>query len=313
MRRFIIKLSIFCGLFLAIDSMCALLIKHGIDRYYGFNRDAKILVVGHSRTVFGIDGLLLENKTKQSVAKYAIQGTTLIDHLMMFKHYISEHPNSVKTAVYVVDDYMFGKGLGTNQYRLFYPYIDNQVVDSYIRQSVPTFTDYLSHKVLKLYRYSETTVQNTARMGYRGKTELSPDTKTDVNVLKKKIASANMNDQRKVISENIEQFNKILRFLRDSNIKVVLFYMPFIDLLAKDNLENHKNSVEIFRALARKDDGILFVDACADYAVRHDLFVDATHPNRTGQILFTSELAKSIVVLPVEGSMNNVNSAAQND
>ena len=299
MRKLILKLSIFCVFFLAIDNVCAILIKHGIDRYHGFDQDARILIVGHSRTVLGIDGPLLERKTNQPVAKYAIQGTNLADHMMMFKHYISEHPNSVKTAVYVVDDYMFGKGLGTNQFRLFYPFMDNQFVDSYIKKSVP-YTDYLSHKLLKLYRYSETTVQNTARMGYLGKTELSTDTKTDINELKKKIATVNMNDQRKIISANVDQFKQIIRFLRDSNIKVVLFYMPFINLLDKENTENHIQSLEIFRELASEDNGIQFVDNCANYSDRHELFVDATHPNRSGQVLFTTELAKSIVASPSE-------------
>ena len=294
MKRLALNLVIFLLLYVAIDHLLAALLKQGIDRYYGFDRDAKILVVGHSRAVHGIDGAILEQMTKKPVAKYTIQGTTLADHSMMFRHYVSEHPKSVQVAVYVVDDFLFSKGLGSNQYRLFYPFMDNEIVDRYINSYSPSAEDYLAHKLVKLNRFSEGTVQNTARLGFLGRTEQSPRAKANLEEVKRKIASINLGEQKKIIPGNIDRFLDIVQFLRSRNIKVLMIYMPFIDLVSDQNRETRLQTTEILREVASKDSGITLIETADALSRRHDLFIDATHPNRAGQELYTRIIAERI-------------------
>lgn len=248
----------------------------------------------------GIDGNMLERMTKKPVAKYAIQGTTLVDHSMMFEHYVSEHPKSVQVAVYVVDDFLFCKGLGTNQYRLFYPFMDNEIVNRYIDTYSSSVEDYFAHKLVKLNRFSEGTVQNTARLGFLGRTEQSPDAKADIEDVKKKNASINMGEQTKIIAKNIDQFLDIAQFLRGNNIKVLMVYMPFVDLMNDQNKDTRLKTTEILRELARKDSGITLIENDEELSKRHDLFIDATHPSRAGQKLYTKIIAEKLSSLRTE-------------
>lgn len=295
MRRLISKIVIFFIIFIVIDNGIALLLKIGLNRYYGFDHDASILVVGHSRAAHGIDGAMLQKITKRAVAKYAVQGTTLAEHIMMYKHYISEHPSSVQIAIYIVDDYLFCKGFGSNQYRLFYPFMDNEIVDRYIYTYAGSTEDYLTHKYIKLYRYCEGSVQGTVRMGYLRKAEQSINEKIDLEKIKKKIKSVNISERSKISDANIDQFRKLITYLRSNNIQVYLFYMPFIDLLSSVNAESHGLTIGLLRELASQDSGVLFIDDCISGSAKYDLFIDATHPNRAGQKLYTNIIAQKIL------------------
>ncbi|MSM38720.1 MAG: hypothetical protein GJT30_03740 [Geobacter sp.] len=295
MKRLIFKIVIFCIIFIVVDNGIAFLLKIGLNRYYGFDRNASILIVGHSRAAHGIDGAMLQKITNRSVAKYSVQGTTLADHIMMYKHYISEHPGSVKTAVYIVDDYLFCKGFGSNQYRLFYPFMDNKIVDRYIYEYAGSSEDYITHKLIKLYRYCEGSVQGTVRMGFAGRTEKSINDRIDINKIKKNIAKVNISERSKVSDVNIVHFKNLITYLRSNNIQVYLFYMPFVDLLSEVNSESQKLTMGLLRELAKRDSGIILIDDCVSGSSRYDLFIDATHPNRAGQKLYTNIIAQKIL------------------
>lgn len=142
MVKFFTKGILFFAILLALDLCGARLLRHGLDVYYGLNKEAEILCVGHSRMVQGIDQELLEKRMARPVAKYAVQGTFLDDHYVMVEQFLERHPQSVTCFVYIVDDYTFGKGLGKNQYRLFYPFMDSRCVAAHVRSHAAGWSEY---------------------------------------------------------------------------------------------------------------------------------------------------------------------------
>jgi hypothetical protein len=294
MAKFFFKMVIFLLVLLAIDLAGSLILKHGLDRYYGLNEEAEILCVGHSRVVWGIDEELLEKRLHRSMAKYAVQGTSLDDHYVMIQQYMEAHPGSAKIMLYIVDDYVFGKGLGTNQYRLFYPFMDAACIAAHIQMHAATRSEYAARKCLRLLRFSDTTIQSTARMGLTGGKELSPDDTLNILELEKKLAKLKLDEQYCISADNVERFDKILRLARSHGLTLVLLYVPFIDLLDESGKAGHGEALLRFRNYAQADPGIILIEIDHAYAHNHNLFTDATHPNRAGQIYITEQLAEAL-------------------
>ncbi len=285
MLKFAGKLAMFCAILLVLDLTGSALLKRGLELYYGLAKDADLLIVGHSRTVLGIDQEILEQKLHCSVAKYAIEGTSLVDHREMIEQYLDAHPHSVKALVYIVDDYTFGKGLGQNQYRLFYPFMESPNIAKHIRSNSTGWPEYVARKYLRLLRFSDTNLQSLARMGFMGKRELAPDLRINLPALQSRIAKLKLDDQKKILPGNVELYDSIIRLARGRYARVVLFYLPFIDLINDDEYADHDKGLAIFRASAAQDPGVLLIEIDAAYSHRHDLFSDATHPNRLGRSL----------------------------
>lgn len=295
MARFLIKLSAFFFILLVLDRTGAAWLKKGMDRYYGLDKPAEILCVGHSRVVWGIDEALLEERLNRAVAKYAVQGTSLEDHHVMIEQFLDAHPGAAKTLLYVVDDYTFGKGLGSNQYKLFFPFMDTPCVASHVREKAGSWSEYVSRKCLKLLRFSDTTIQSVARWGLMGKREVSPEESVNVAQLQQKLLALRLDEQYRIAPENVDLFEKILALAHARGLEVILFYMPFIDLLEGQNQGGRGQALARFRQYAIERPFIDLIEVDQTYTHRHDLFTDATHPNRAGQIYVTSQLANALL------------------
>lgn len=91
----------------------------------------------------------------------------MADRYVMLKHFLSlPYSDSLKYVIYGVDQFMFtGKGLSQNSYKLFYPFMDNKTIDSYIRESTSGY-DYWLHKLICSTRYSDALLNSSIR-GWR--------------------------------------------------------------------------------------------------------------------------------------------------
>jgi len=297
MVKFFTKGILFFAILLALDLCGARLLRHGLDVYYGLNKEAEILCVGHSRMVQGIDQELLEKRMARPVAKYAVQGTFLDDHYVMVEQFLERHPQSVTCFVYIVDDYTFGKGLGKNQYRLFYPFMDSRCVAAHVRSHAAGWSEYAARSWLRLLRFSDTTIQSVARLGLRGRQELAPKDSVDVLKLQAKLTALRLDEQYAVLDENVRLFENLVQLARSRGLRVVLLYVPFIYFL-DDGRPEHRRALQVLRSYVRKQQGVQLIEIDNAYTHRYDFFSDATHPNRAGQIFITEQLAAELLRTP---------------
>ncbi len=297
MMKFFTKVILFSAILLLLDLCGARLLRYGLEKYYGLDKEAEILCVGHSRMVQGIDQELLQKRLARPVAKYAVQGTFLDDHYVMVEQFLERHPRSVTTFVYIVDDYTFGKGLGQNQYRLFYPFIDTHCVAAHVRSHAASWSEYTSRSWLRLLRFSDTTIQSVARLGLMGRQELAPEDSVDVLTLQAKLAALQLDEQYAVLDENVRLFETLVQLPLSRGLRVVLLYVPFIDFL-DDGQPEQRRALQLLRSYARRTQGVQLIEIDRAYTHCYDFFSDATHPNRAGQIFITEQLAAGLLRTP---------------
>jgi len=275
------------------DRVTGMLLLHGLEKYYGLANSAEVLLAGYSHMVLGVDKVLLENELGRPVAKYARAGATLSDREIMIKHYLSRNPNSVQVVVFGVDSRLFSQeGLSNNSYRLFFPYMDDSTISTYLQKEVPSLGEYYLHKLLHTSRYSDITLGLAIR-GHRNDWGNYKHGQVNIKRLKYELIEGK---HQKVMfyTEQLKIFKRTLSFLREQGIEVILAYIPTIDIYNADEPEKHKHAIDIFKSVAAKNVGIHYVDYNPGYSNRHELFHDHVHLNAKGQELITNELINDI-------------------
>jgi hypothetical protein len=91
LRRFLTRLALFVVVAFVFDRGIAGVLLQGLERYYGLNAPAEILLIGHSHTMLGVDHQLLAEELGAPVAKYARQGATLAERQVMIRQYLDRH------------------------------------------------------------------------------------------------------------------------------------------------------------------------------------------------------------------------------
>ena len=295
-KTFAVKLVVFLLVLLAADRVLAWALKSGVDKYFGLDRSAEVLLVGNSHTVLGVDKVGLGSRLGMQVAKYARQGANLRDRLAMIRQYIHKHPDAVKTIVYDVDAHIFTtKGLSGNSYRLFYPFMDNPVVKAHILKAKPDWGEIFLRSALKTSRFSEVTLGLSVR-GHLGKwTNLKSGT---LNTARLKQDIKNGNFRRISFDPKARDlFDKTLEYVQDRGIALVLAYIPTVDLYNQAEPEKYEKSINLLKKAAAQYPNTYFVNYNPKLADRHDIFYDRFHMNPKGQKLVTSLLAEDILKL----------------
>ncbi len=290
MARFLLKIFLLFIFVLVMDWCVGSFLKRGLDLYFGFDKQAEVLLVGHSHTMLGIDAEMLEESLSVPIAKYAVNGANVHDRLAMLRHYFSEFPGTVKVVVYDVNDRLFaGDGLSANSYRLFYPYIDNPEMSGFLQEHAGSEKEFFLRRVFRSLRFN-TTVLNLAMRGNLGVFESFKSGQVDIDHLRMEIASGRRAGIE-VAPENLQVFDETIEFVRSQGAKMVLFYIPTVDLLSRIDLDSHERAVSMFRQVAEERAGVIYLDYQQAYGSRHELFWDPVHLNREGQRVVTRELA----------------------
>ena len=283
----------FCVIFLLLDYCASSILQKGLDRTYGLDRPAEILAIGHSHTQSGLDPVKLEHDLGVPVGMYATGGANTFDRLAMIRHYFSEHHGSVRTVVYDVDYLTFNSsGISSNSYRQFYPYMDNPEMNAYIKKNSGSWSEYTSRRFLRLLRFDNHTLNQSLRgiLGYRKNYKTG---RVDIAALRQRLASEKQPDI-KADPENVKCFEETVRFVRSQNARLVLVYIPTIDLVNNLDRKGHRQIIAMFNSYAAADPGVVFLDYNKKYEQRHDLFRDPTHLNRDGQVIVTTELIQDL-------------------
>ena len=288
MGKFLCRLSILACVIALLDRGGAAFLQKGLDRYYGLDRGAAVLCVGHSHTMLGIDGQRLEQGLGVPVAKYAVNGANACDRLAMIRHYLGRQPGAVRLVVYDVDDHTFtGEGLSSNSYRLFFPYLDNPDIARYLKDSVGSWEEYGVRRLLTLLRYNSVTL-NLALRGTLGRYDNFKTGRVDIAALRNDLAAGRrppITMQRPMV----DAFAETVRLLRTQGVQLVLCYIPTLDLVNDADRIRHEQVLEIFKDYQAHDSGITFLDYNPAFASRYELFYDPIHLNREGQKKVTEQ------------------------
>lgn len=281
----------FVLIFLLFDFAIGTLLENGLRKYYGLHDTSELALVGHSHLMLGVDKDLLEDELDLSVSKYTREGVNVVERKLMVQQLLKENPE-INTLVYGVDAWMFtGKGLSANSHTLFYPFLEDRAIDTYVSERTG-FHEYWKHKVLKTTRYDEGLINSSIR-GYLGNWSNFKEGIVDTTRLKKEIKSKEF---RHIDNSplNIDALRETIIELGKKNITVILLYVPTIDLFNQAEPELFQESIAIFEELDSSHEHVTFLDYNDFYSHNHDLFFDPIHMNPKGQLEVTKRLIKDL-------------------
>jgi hypothetical protein len=296
LKRFAWKGLLLVLLFLGFDRLVGFLLTGGISRYYGLDQPCDILCIGHSQTVLGVDKLELERRLGMRVAKYAVEGANTADRFVMLRHYLSVQPKSVRALLIGVDARTFAdRGLSSASYTLLYPYVDDPNVGAYVKANCKSSFEYVLRRFLMTPRFGEMPLSLAFR-GYTGNWSNMKYGQLDSLKLKAEITQGRFRrigfDQ-----ENLRLFHDMVRYARDRDIRVILVYVPTVDILNSAEPEKQRRAISIFQSYAAADAGVTFLNYNLGFENRHELFFDSIHLNPRGRDVVTDRLAVDLTRL----------------
>ena len=281
--------------FFLIDYSLSWAIDKGLDKYFGLDKNAEILLIGHSHLMLATDKVGMEHETGLKVAKFCREGIDVIARKKMIEYYVSlPNKDSLQYVLYGVDLYSFQPaGLSANAHTLFYPFMDNPAMDEYIK-NMDTPINYWSHKIIRTSRYSDALI-NSAIRGYMNNWTNYKSGHLDIEETRK-----NLNNYNRTIafdSVMIKEFETTLSMLTDRGIHVILVNTPTIyELNQKDNV-GYEKIISYFENLSDNNESIEFWDLNPIFSKEYELFFDMIHLNDQGQQVINDELCKRILSL----------------
>lgn len=276
----------FIVVFLLLDWGISSFLLKGIEKFYGLNEQTELALIGHSHLMLGIDKEEVEENLKITVSKYTREGVNVADREIMIKQLVADNP-SLKTVVYGVDAWMFtGDGLSENSFKLFYPFMDNPVVEEYV-QSTASLTDYLQHKFIKSARFNSLLLNASIR-GYLENWSNLKYGFVDIEMVKTEISEGKF---RKIesLEENKKIFERTLDFLNEHNIRVILVYVPTIDVYNEAEPGKFQAEIDYFQQLSFNKKNIDYLDYLDGFSEQHSFFFDKIHLNPEGQENLTKQ------------------------
>jgi len=288
--------------FFVADRATDTVLRHGLDRYFGLDREEAVLLVGHSHVVLGVDKVMLERRLRIPVANYARAGAQLEDRILMARHYARLHPDGVKAIVFGVDNHLFTpQGLSANSYTLFYPHMDDPLVGEVLYETAPQW-EYRVRQISHLARYDDVAL-NASLRGWMGNWNNSVGGRFRPEVLAAEVASGKfrrieIDDRQVAVFED---------FLAESEEKGWPVFLTFIPTTAQWQAVEPEKAAEmdaLLRRLADDHPNVTFIDLRDPWQDREDFFIDPLHLNAAGSREVTKDLFKKIAPL-IPGPQDN--------
>jgi len=295
-KSLISKALLLLVFFLIGDFIIFKVLKAGLDLYYGMNKPAEVLCIGNSHIVAGIDAGSMEKEMGIPVSKYATSGINTFDRFWMMRQFVEAHP-SVKVVVYDVDPRMFwSEDLSFASYTLLLPYIDDQVISHYLKQEA-SWQEYYTSRLLRTARFQDHTIVQALR-GLLGQIEVEQSSRMRVENIHNYLERESLWSRNiRINPESLKIFQTSIAYLTAKGIKVVLVFIPLIDLVNEIDPDNQEKVVTIFQETASINKNVYFLDYNRDYQHKYALFYDPWHLNKDGKELVTGRLVTDLQLL----------------
>ena len=277
-----------------MDFVFSKILEKGVNTFYGLDSDSQVLLVGHSELMLTVDKVRMEEELHCKVSKYTREGVNVSDRLVMLKQYFDlPYSDSVKIVLYGVDQFIFtGEGLSANSYKLFYPFMDNRIMDDYVKLNALNVYDYWSHKIVRTSRYTDA-LANAAFRGFMHNWDNFKVGSVDITPLKTDLKK-NAGRYIKFEEENIKLFEETLDFLQQKSVLVFLINTPIIDLLNEAEPEKYAQILSMFRNYELQYTNIIFLDFNPEFSSDYSLFFDYIHLNKKGQEILTDAIIREL-------------------
>ena len=296
MRRKLAAIILVMVVLVCLDRGIGAVLNEGLYRYFGLRQNSEVLFIGHSHLMLAVDKQKFEQETGTKVSKYCREGVNVGDRYEMVKQYLAlPNSDSLKVVIYGVDQFMFtGEGLSQNSYKLFYPFIDEPNMDTYIYHSTDLY-DYGLHKIVCSTRFSDALL-NSAIRGWRKDWSNYKAGQLDVDVLKAQIANG---QQRHIHFEQdlIDSFEATLDLLEQRGIVTVLVNTPVAKLLNEYEPVEYERIIQYFKEKATSSKLVYYWDLNSSYSNQYELFFDPIHLNMNGQQVINEELVRRFLDL----------------
>ena len=284
------KIIIVILITIILDNSVFYILLTGINKYFGFNKHADILCIGHSHTVLGIDADLLSKLLHKKVVKYAVSGANILDRYWMIQHYISINPD-VKIILYDIGARIFDtQGLSSASYTLFLPFLDNQIMNTFLKQEAD-WQVYYTCKFIKTARFRDQTL-NIALRGLLNKCETRKTSSLNIDDYKSYLEREKKR-KIKIDPEALQCFKQTVHLLAQKHIKLVLSGLPVTEPLNKIAPEKQKEVFAIFNSIAYRTPGVYFFNY-QKFSSNYKLFFDLRHLNEKGKNILTRQIAQDL-------------------
>jgi hypothetical protein len=286
------KAILFCLLFFLIDYGVSSVLLTGLNRYFGLDSNADILLNGSSMTLAGFDKIKIENATKKNVAFYSRNGVSLEDRSTMLKHFFNKSSKKTSIVVLEVNPLLFSKKFtAANVYRLFLPFMDDSAIDEFVK-SKTTLKDYWVRKIIRTSRY-DIDLFSLALKGYMGAYENKKTQVLDVNALDGLREKANSLPVE-FNPERVALFKETIELVKRSSDHIVLVNMPIFDTKMKTfKADEYQAFLSFFIDYAKNHRDFYFLDLNRQQIISNpNLFSDPLHVNVEGQTKVSEALVQ---------------------
>jgi hypothetical protein len=287
------RLTIFAVLFFLIDFGISTALLTGLNKYFGLNSNAKILLNGSSMSLAGFNKAKIETATNKSVAFYSRNGVSLADRKTMLEHYFNTTSQKTDIVVLEVNPMLFSKRFtAANVYMLFLPFMDDPAIEAFIK-SKTTFKDYCVRKLIRTSRY-DLDLFSLSIKGYFGMYENKKTQVLDANALeglKGKVNSVSVEFDH----EKADLFKRTIELAARHSKKIILVNMPIFESKMKTfKIDEYQVFISFIKDYA-KSQNILFLDLNQpEIMANPNLFSDPLHVNVEGQVKASDALLQFV-------------------
>ncbi|WP_302285379.1 SGNH/GDSL hydrolase family protein [Bacteroides clarus] len=289
------KLIIVILCFFTIDFIGDQALKHGLDQGIGLNEHSKILIVGHSHLMMGLDKRMLEDSLGCKVTKHTRSGVGMTERKLMTQMFLdSPYSDSLVVVVIGVDPFSFNnEGLSKNCHTLFYPWINEQNVEDYIKGTIDP-ANYYVHKLFRLSRYNDDLIKQSIR-GWK-----HDDRNYKVSIFTDSLFEANKTKWMRPITFNkhlMKELEQTITFCIKRKLHVILLQTPILRLLTDMYPEEYTKIIKYYQQLDSISSYVHFINYSPYYDEDNHIFFDPIHLNINGQKIITTRFMKDISYL----------------
>jgi hypothetical protein len=288
------RIIVFAVLFFLIDFGISIVLLTGLNKYFGLNSNAKILINGSSMCLAGFNKAKIETSTNKSVAFYSRNGVSLEDRNIMLEHYFNTTTQKTDIVVLEVNPLLFSKRFtAANVYMLFLPFMDDLAIDKFIK-SKTTFKDYCVRKLIRTSRYALDLFSLSVK-GYLGMYENKKYQVLDdnaLNGLKGKVNTVSVEFN----SDKVALFKRTIALAENHSKKIVLVNMPIFETKMKTfKNEEYQVFISFIKDYANSHQNILFLDLNRpEITTNSNFFSDPLHVNAEGQVKASEALVQFV-------------------